>query len=166
MTRIHKDYYRLTAENLLPPPLPSRQPVLAVCVPVSKTICFLSVSALAISMIPRPAASEARVTNAVMPKLEQRIDVMGEALGYLLESASRSSDVVTRRQVVPAKTCRIAVPKANLRIGPGKNYSALMAVAEGTELLVDGEHDEWLRVIAPSGEAAWVSKAVTTDPAA
>ena len=166
MTKIHKDYYRLAAENLLPPPLPSRQPILAACVPVSKTICFLSVSALAFSFIPRPAVSEARVTNAVMPKLEQRIDVMGEALEYLLESANASQGGTTPRTVTVARTCRITVPKANLRIGPGKSYSALMAVAEGTELLVEEDREGWLRVIAPSGEAAWVSKAVTTHPAA
>ena len=47
-----------------------------------------------------------------------------------------------------------------LRSGPGKNYSALMAVAEGTELIVDGEQDDWIRVISPTGELAWVSRQV------
>lgn len=50
--------------------------------------------------------------------------------------------------------------KANLRAGPGKDNSPLMAVARGTRLAIETRSGEWFRVIAPNGARAWVSAEV------
>ena len=54
----------------------------------------------------------------------------------------------------------VTVNKANLRTGPGKHNSPLMTVAEGTRLAIETRQGSWYRVIAPSGERAWVSSTV------
>lgn len=50
----------------------------------------------------------------------------------------------------------VSVDKADLRLGPGKNHSALMAVPRGSRLVVETRQGEWYRVFAPSGERAWI----------
>ena len=50
----------------------------------------------------------------------------------------------------------VAVEKAELRLGPGKNHSALMTVAKGSRLAVEARQGEWLRVFAPNGQRAWI----------
>jgi FtsZ-binding cell division protein ZapB len=50
----------------------------------------------------------------------------------------------------------VAVDKADLRLGPGKNHSALMAVPRGSRLVIETRQGEWYRVFAPSGERAWI----------
>jgi uncharacterized protein YgiM (DUF1202 family) len=50
----------------------------------------------------------------------------------------------------------VAVDKAELRLGPGKNHSALMTVAKGSRLAVEARQGEWLRVFAPNGQRAWI----------
>lgn len=51
----------------------------------------------------------------------------------------------------------VVVEKADLRLGPGRNNSALMSVSKGSRLLVEARQGEWYRVFAPSGERAWVN---------
>lgn len=50
----------------------------------------------------------------------------------------------------------VSVAKAELRLGPGKNHSALMTVAKGSRLAVEARQGEWLRVFAPNGQRAWI----------
>jgi len=50
----------------------------------------------------------------------------------------------------------VIVDKADLRLGPGKNHSALMAVPRGSRLVVEAREGDWYRVFAPNGERAWV----------
>lgn len=50
----------------------------------------------------------------------------------------------------------VAVDKAELRLGPGKNHSALMAIPRGSRLAVEVRQGEWYRVFAPTGERAWI----------
>ena len=159
MSKIHESYYQMAAALQIPLPRSVQHSYLTLCVLVSKVIFFLSVSALAISFIPRSAVSETRIVESVPAKFDPRIEVIGEAVGYLLENAYASPKTVAS-PIEQSKTCRIAVPKAALRSGPGKSYSALMAVAEGTVLVIDGEQDGWLRVLSPTGSLAWVSKEV------
>jgi hypothetical protein len=56
----------------------------------------------------------------------------------------------------------VDVDKAELRLGPGKNHSALMTVAKGSRLAVEARQGEWLRVFAPNGQRAWVQSKVVT----
>lgn len=56
----------------------------------------------------------------------------------------------------------VAVVKAELRLGPGRNHSALMEVARGTRLAVEARQGEWYRVFAPNGQRAWISSDMVT----
>lgn len=56
----------------------------------------------------------------------------------------------------------VAVVKAELRLGPGRNHSALMEVARGTRLAVEARQGEWYRVFAPNGQRAWISADMVT----
>lgn len=57
---------------------------------------------------------------------------------------------------------QVVVQKANLRIAPRKNASAVMAVSSGTKLLVDTTDGDWLRIYAPSGELLWIARQNTS----
>jgi hypothetical protein len=50
----------------------------------------------------------------------------------------------------------IAVEKADLRLGPGKNHSALMTLRRGSRLAIEARQGEWYRVFAPNGQRAWI----------
>jgi uncharacterized protein YgiM (DUF1202 family) len=50
----------------------------------------------------------------------------------------------------------IAVDKADLRLGPGRNHSALMSLRRGSRLAVEARQGEWYRVFAPNGQRAWI----------
>lgn len=59
-------------------------------------------------------------------------------------------------------TVTVIVPKANLRVAPDINSEAIAAVSEGTQLLLETAVGEWLGVVAPSGERAWIRSDLTT----
>lgn len=50
----------------------------------------------------------------------------------------------------------ISVDKADLRLGPGRNHSALMSLRRGSRLAVEARQGEWYRVFAPNGQRAWI----------
>jgi hypothetical protein len=50
----------------------------------------------------------------------------------------------------------IAVDKADLRLGPGRNHSALMSLRRGSRLAIEARQGEWYRVFAPNGQRAWI----------
>jgi hypothetical protein len=72
--------------------------------------------------------------------------------------ASRVVERPKEEQALPIAT--VLVDKANLRTGPGLNNSVLLTVSKGSRLVVEKRQGEWYRVIAPTGERAWLSGAV------
>jgi hypothetical protein len=56
----------------------------------------------------------------------------------------------------------VAVDKADLRLGPGKNHSALMSLRRGSRLMVEARQGEWYRVFAPNGDRAWIAASLVT----
>jgi hypothetical protein len=56
----------------------------------------------------------------------------------------------------------IAVDKADLRLGPGKNHSALMSLRRGSRLMVEARQGEWYRVFAPNGDRAWIAASLVS----
>lgn len=50
----------------------------------------------------------------------------------------------------------IVADKADLRLGPGKNHSALMTLRKGSRLAIEARQGEWYRVFAPNGQRAWI----------
>jgi Bacterial SH3 domain len=74
---------------------------------------------------------------------------------------ARNQDTTPHIEPTPASShdltiATVAVDKAELRLGPGKNHSALMTVAKGSRLAVEARQGEWLRVFAPNGQRAWI----------
>lgn len=65
--------------------------------------------------------------------------------------AEKVSDHVADLQVAT-----ISVEKADLRLGPGKNHSALMTLRQGSRLVIEARQGEWYRVFAPNGQRAWI----------
>lgn len=54
----------------------------------------------------------------------------------------------------------VTVQKANLRLAPSKQSSAVMVVSRGTQLLTLSSRPGWFQVFAPTGESLWVSEEV------
>lgn len=52
--------------------------------------------------------------------------------------------------------------KAFLRSGPSKDDSPLMSVSKGTRLVVETRHNQWFRVITPTGGRAWIATEMLT----
>jgi len=65
-------------------------------------------------------------------------------------------DVVAPAPHADLQIATVVVDKADLRLGPGKNHSALMPVRRGSRLMVEVRHGEWYRVYAPNGQRAWI----------
>lgn len=56
----------------------------------------------------------------------------------------------------------VTVDKADLRVGPGKNNSALMSLRRGSRLAVEERQGEWYRVFAPNGQRAWIQSSLVS----
>lgn len=54
----------------------------------------------------------------------------------------------------------VTAQKANLRTGPGLNNSVLLTVSKNSRLVVESRQGDWYRIIAPTGERAWISGTV------
>lgn len=76
--------------------------------------------------------------------------------------ASRAVDVTAGPTDSPSDVsiATVIADKVNLRTGPGKDNSPLMAVSKGTRLVVETRSGSWLRVVAPTGTRAWISSDV------
>jgi hypothetical protein len=72
------------------------------------------------------------------------------------ERQPTASDVAPPSQTQNLQVATVAVEKAELRLGPGKNHSALMTIPRGSRLAVEVRQGEWYRVFAPTGERAWI----------
>jgi hypothetical protein len=80
----------------------------------------------------------------------------GANISESLRQRAPVSDVKPPAANTEMPVATVAVDKADLRLGPGKNHSALMAVPRGSRLVVETRQGEWYRVFAPSGERAWI----------
>lgn len=78
------------------------------------------------------------------------------SLQAVSESRPVVSDVAPPPPSQNLQVATVAVDKAELRLGPGKNHSALMTIPRGSRLAVEVRQGEWYRVFAPSGERAWI----------
>lgn len=89
--------------------------------------------------------------------VDQKFERVGEILDFLLKSQIGTANVTASRPE-SSKTCRVAVSKAVLRAGPGKNFSPLMSLDQNTDLLVQSEAADWLQVVSPLGKPAWIAR--------
>ena len=54
----------------------------------------------------------------------------------------------------------ITAQRANVRAAPTLKSPSIMTLEQGTELLVEYEHNGWNRVMTPTGKRAWISSDV------
>ncbi len=111
------------------------------------------------ALLPYPTAPVI-AQPATSPDIEQRLELVGQILDYLVTKVEKPLPPEPAVTLKPSKTVRVTVPKAFLREGPGKNFSVVTTLPETTELLVQEEVADWLQVISPTGEKAWISTAI------
>lgn len=63
------------------------------------------------------------------------------------------------------RTVRVIVPKAILRVGPGREHGQAMEISKGARLIVEAREGEWLRVIGPTGKRVFIRADLVTDTA-
>lgn len=100
--------------------------------------------------LPVPAA-------AVKPVMAQQVPRAAPA-----RAAQRVVDVRPPSADADLQVATIAVDKADLRLGPGKNHSALMSLRRGSRLMVEARQGEWYRVFAPNGDRAWIAASLVS----
>jgi hypothetical protein len=91
-------------------------------------------------------SSDARVSEAKAKTVEVR-PVSAAPASSLATGQDLNSDV---------QVATIAVDKADLRLGPGRNHSPLMSLRRGSRLAIEARQGEWYRVFAPNGQRAWI----------
>jgi hypothetical protein len=77
-------------------------------------------------------------------------------------AAQPSVDVRPPSADADLQVATVAVEKADLRLGPGKNHSALMSLRRGSRLMVEARQGEWYRVFAPNGDRAWIAASLVS----
>ena len=66
---------------------------------------------------------------------------------------------VGQRLVIPQYTEAVVnVGRANIRSGPGTNYTVVQAVSSGARLPVTNTTRDWIRVSLHDGNPGWVSR--------
>ncbi len=91
---------------------------------------------------------------------ESRSNIFGKSIAKN-KVVKRPDPLLTEEQAqktseeMPIAT--VLVDKANLRAGPGLANSPIMSVNKGTRLSVETRSGDWYRVVAPTGERAWIS---------
>lgn len=53
---------------------------------------------------------------------------------------------------------RVAVPKLQVRAGPGINYQAVGSLTKGDKVIVRGSHADWVKIAPPDGSVIWISR--------
>ncbi len=104
-------------------------------------------------MIARQAPAAARAPSYTTNIYERNLALTGAAPAA--PAAPTPPKAEPAQADLPVAT--VVVDKAQLRTGPGKDNSPLMAVSKGTRLVIETRQGDWYRVVAPSGARAWVS---------
>lgn len=99
--------------------------------------------------------------NVPMPAAPQPVRVATEqkAAPAVVKPAE---DVKPPSRNADIQIATVTVDKADLRVGPGKNNSALMSLRRGSRLAVEDRQGEWYRVFAPNGQRAWIHSSLVS----
>jgi len=76
----------------------------------------------------------------------------------------RSVYITRKVNVEPEFEVTVSSQKANIRSGPGTNYTSVAQVDAGNVLGVLGDSGEWYEVLLPQGGKGWISKGVVYSP--
>jgi len=116
----------------------------------------------------------------VSPEIEDKFQQMAKVLRYLVEEVREQKVALKEKRVrFEPKTLRantstggryeerrgfqtgvITAQRANVRAAPTLKSPSIMTLEQGTELLVEYEHNGWNRVMTPTGKRAWISSDV------
>lgn len=58
--------------------------------------------------------------------------------------------------LLPPRTLKVVVERANLRAGPGTEHDRVATVESGTKLEADARSGDWFRVATPEGVSGWI----------
>lgn len=85
----------------------------------------------------------------------------GGALFFAERANHTMSSAERRARIEGAATARtVTVNVANVREGPGRNYSIVERLSVGATLLCWGEADDWYHVRTPKGADGWIHASV------
>jgi hypothetical protein len=99
-------------------------------------------------------------TKPQEPKADIELSIarITTVLSYLVDK-SKTQQLIGHEAPPTPQLGIVRAKRLNLRAGPGTNFKPVMTVAEGTTLLIEESMDEeWVSVIAPSGEKAYALK--------
>jgi uncharacterized protein YgiM (DUF1202 family) len=85
----------------------------------------------------------------------------GGALFFAERANHTMSSAERRARIEDAAVARtVSVDVANVREGPGQNYSIVERLSAGATLLCWGEADDWYHVRTPKGADGWIHASV------
>ncbi len=71
-----------------------------------------------------------------------------------------SSSLATKLYLNSLKSGVLIAPQAEVRSGPGGDYTLQFTGHEGLEFQINGETEDWYRIMLPNGVKGWISKEV------
>lgn len=98
-----------------------------------------------------------RQSDPRITRLDESVRLLGLALGAII---SRIEQQTSNTTAPLGPLLEVVAQKANLRIAPRRDASAVMAISAGTRLLAHDQLNDWFQVYAPSGELLWISESV------
>ena len=94
--------------------------------------------------------------------IARQYDTLVESITRLNRLQGTALDV-GQRLVIPQYTEAIVnVNRANIRSGPGTNYSTVQSVTSGAKLPIIETSGDWLRVSLHNGNTGWISRGLAT----
>ena len=120
---------------------------------------------------------EAHTNQILTPNLEEEVNLITDVLRKLVPTVKElamkqgiKTPAMIREEAAqsvqttigPLELVRVTSERANLRETPRVDGKLVMAISEGTELVVDEDTGDWMRVTAPNGKPAWIHSSVTS----
>ncbi len=107
------------------------------------------------------------ITYTVQPgdslySIARQYNTLAESIAQLNRLQGTALDV-GQRLVIPQYTEAVVnVGRANIRSGPGTNYSIVQSVTSGAKLPITETSGDWLRVSLHNGNPGWISRGLAT----
>jgi hypothetical protein len=106
------------------------------------------------------AVEESKSLRQELALTKSELLLAKEQVQAVLSTPVRRTGSVTSAPVSAPRgdvvTVEVIVPKATLRTGPGEEHSSLMEIQRGSILVVEAREGEWLRVVSPKGQRAYI----------
>lgn len=129
-------------------------------------------SVITVQVLKKPAQAPIAPRIAdVAPEIDRRLHLISEILQATVPVVTRlERERLTESGATGSREMRassadggiatVTVERANLRSGPSMDAAQTLNVPRGARLMVVGALGDWVQVLSPSGDVAWVSKDV------